>query len=63
MLKPRRRHTGKSITRGHKKGLVDQCFSDVETYCYVRNKFEHTICTEVKSMYSESTFCTSEHFL
>lgn len=53
-MTPRRRHLSKSIARGHKKGLVDQCFSDDETCKYIMKKLERTIRAEVKKMCSEA---------
>ena len=42
----------KCIVRGHKKGLVDQCFGDVVTHNYVMKKFKRTLRAEVKCMCS-----------
>ena len=38
------KHMTKSIARGHKKGLVDQCFSDVVTYNSL-----NSVCHEAKT--------------
>ena len=43
----------KSIARGHKKGLVDQCFGDKETSFYIRKKTESIIRSEIKKMCSQ----------
>ena len=50
---PHRRHMTKSIARGHKKGLVDQCFGDEETSFYIRKKSESIIRSEIKKMCSQ----------
>ena len=53
LLTPRRRHLSKSIARGCKKGLIDQCFSDPETHQYILQTFEHTVRTEMTTMCSD----------
>jgi len=50
---PNQRHLGKSLARGHEKGLVDQCFSDPETYKYIMKKFQRTVHAEVMKMCSK----------
>ena len=51
----------KSIARGFKKALVDQCFNDVETFKYVITKLNIILTSEIKSMCSEkSTLCFRE---
>ena len=42
----------KCIVRGHKKGLVDQCFGDVVIHNYVMKKLKRTLRAEVKCMCS-----------
>lgn len=58
---PRGRHMTKSIARGHKKGLVDQCFGDEETHTYIRKKTESIIRKEVKKMCSADVNSILQH--
>lgn len=42
----------KSIARGHKKALVDQCFSDDEVHDYIMRKIRRILHAEMKEMCS-----------
>ena len=61
LLTPHQRHMTKLIVRGHKEGLVDQCFGDEEIGFYIRNKTEHVIRGEVKKMRSQEFSSTTFH--
>ena len=47
------RHMTKSIARGFKKGLVDQCFGDEVIHGYILKKTAQIIREEVKAMCSD----------
>lgn len=51
---PNRRHISKAAARGHKKGVVDQCFADVNVKSYIIQKVSQIIQSELKRM------CSSE---
>ena len=52
MHTPRRRHMVKSIARGSKFALVNQCFDDPDTNKYLIQKIERLVQHEVKVMCS-----------
>ena len=60
-MTPRRRHMGKSVARGSKKTLVDQCYDDLETRNYLMKKIGWIIMKEIKTMCSarvQSILCS-----
>ena len=52
---PRRKHMGKSIARGSRKTLIDQCYSDPQTLPLMLKKIGRVVRAEVKKMCSEKT--------
>ena len=44
---------GRSIARGNKKTLVDQCYDDLETRYYLMKKIKRIIQKEMKTMCSK----------
>ncbi len=49
------KHMGKAITRGSKKALVDECFSEPVTSTYMREKIGRILRMEIKCMCSTKT--------
>lgn len=53
LVTPNRRHISKAAARGHKKGVVDQCFEDTKIRDYIFSKVSRIIQSELKAMCSE----------
>ena len=49
---PNRKHISKAAARGHKKGVVDQCFADPKVKTYVVHKVLQILQSEMKTMCS-----------
>lgn len=49
---PNRRHISKAAARGHKKGVVEQCFADAKVRSYTIRKVARIIQSELKTMCS-----------
>ena len=47
---PRRKHMGRSIARGSKKTLIDQCYDDLETRKFMMKKVGRVLKGEMKIM-------------
>ena len=49
---PNRKRISKAAARGHKKGIVDQCFADPKVKTYVVHKVLQILQSEMKAMCS-----------